>query len=757
MKLSYRILSLAFFLMIGKVIFSQSCGLGLETFTGSTNAVPPSGWIKGSGADIGASFPADPTKDPAVGFNLVGEYMISKKYTCLDSISFIYKSSGTASQHSVEVSYSSGDTSIWFPLTTITFTGAAGQNPNQTVYRPITLNVPEQNVLFPFNIRIRWKMVARVSGTFYFDEVCARGTTCTVVPTKLTFSPLSPGCKLENLPFAVKVCATDINGTPAPTYTQNITVAKLSGSGDIIGSLSGNAVNGCYNAIIGFDKEGSYTLSATSTTNSLIGTSSSIPIIEACPATDTIRVMSYNLCNFPLGRDDCGANTVVPQRWDTLTKIVNYIKPDVLMICELQNSVGADSILQYSLNGGASSGKFSAANYVENQSSIVKDYQNMMFYNNQKLTLKSQSEILTNTRDFNQYIVYGNDPGLALTNDTTSMDLYMCHLKAGQSGIDSARRAEDVQVLRDYLLARPTRNNVLGGDLNFYVSNEQAFQLLTTLMATNPFKDPLNQIGPWESNFTYAITHSQSSRGPSSPNYDCGINGGCDSRFDFLLTAEKIMNAADKVSYMPATYKTVGNNGSIYNKQINDPSNSSGVPSLILNSLYYMSDHLPVIADYKLTYPAVTTGCSKVSNVANQGINSLREIIACKVSGDTVSFIPSLHDTTIFIKSPTLVIDKNLTIKADTGKHIKIGSSYPLSASLSSVFTINSGVTVCLDGITIIGGFGPNGSAILNSGNLILKNVTVKDNNAMNIISTIKNMGAGHVTIIGECKLIKSL
>ena len=50
--------------------------------------------------------------------------------------------------------------------------------------------------------------------------------------------------------------------------------------------------------------------------------------------TDTLKVMSYNLLNFP---------NVSPNRIDTLKGILDYVKPDILMVCELTSAAGGDS------------------------------------------------------------------------------------------------------------------------------------------------------------------------------------------------------------------------------------------------------------------------------------------------------------------------------------------------------------------------------------------------------------------------------
>ena len=99
-----------------------------------------------------------------------------------------------------------------------------------------------------------------------------------------------------------------------------------------------------------------------------------------------LKVMHYNLLNFPNGSDICGANDAISNREDTLAKILQYVKPDILMVCELQTSAGADLILSDALNiGGVTT--YKKANFVLNTDPGLRDLQNMFYYNSAKVEL----------------------------------------------------------------------------------------------------------------------------------------------------------------------------------------------------------------------------------------------------------------------------------------------------------------------------------------------------------------------------------
>jgi hypothetical protein len=737
-----------FFVLITSNIFAQTCNLGFQNFTGSSPSNVPPGWIKGPGTvDIGNTFPVDPVNDPAVGFNLVGESITSPTLTCLDTLKFQWRASGVTSNFDVKVYYTQDNVANspnWTLANTIVTTGSGSPLTLQTV----VLNIMQENLVAPFNIRVKWEMTRRVGGSFYLDNICFNGGICYVTPTKFTTS-IGPGCKLENTNVNVKTCATDNNGYLDTTYVNNITLNKLTGPGTVSGTLSGNAIKGCFTTNLAFSAAGNYTLQSTSTANTLTGVSPSISIASECIAEDTIRIMSYNVLNFPLGRNDCSGNNLVPARWDTLAKILSYFKPDVLMVCELQNEFGADSILNRSFNVNGIN-YYARAAFVNNVSSSSEAYNNMMFYNTNKIVLKSQDEVVTPNRDINRYEIYFNDPGLATHNDTTILNLYMAHLKAGSAPADSAKRKLECQALRTYIDTHPQTNFILGGDLNLYTNQEGAYQSLKS--GPQPFQDPLNLEGPWDMNAAYAITHTQASRCGSCPVYECGINGGCDSRFDFLLTSPSIINNEDNIEYMANTYKAVGNNGSILNLSVNSSSNTSGLPAATLNSLFFMSDHLPVMMDVKIAYPSIACP-SIVNNVNNSGTNSLRDILACVSANGTVAFDASVSNDTIELNPPAITLSKNVNIIAPLSQNITIKSANPVPSTLPHLFVVNTGVTTTIEGVKICGAYGPEGSAIINYGHLTLKNITIKNGGIGTVLSTVKNMPGATLTILDNCSV----
>lgn len=310
--------------------------------------------------------------------------------------------------------------------------------------------------------------------------------------------------------------------------------------------------------------------------------------------TDTITLVAYNVLNFPDGRNDCGSNTPVPNRSDTLRKILGYLQPDIFVACEVQNSAGADSILSRSLN------VFGESNYVMADFSESSSLNNSMYYNTAKLTLQYHNVIETSPRDIDHYVLYVNDPSLDVYFDTTFIEVYMCHLKAGTGGTNVALRAEQTEILMNYIATRPLdRNHFVCGDLNVYTSNESGYQNLLS----GPFglKDPINSPGNWNNSSSFADIHTQSTR--NNQNLDCGAQGGLDDRFDQILVSNNVMQGSDSLKYLFDSYAAVGNDGNHFNSNLLAAPVNTQYPDSVVRALYYMSDHLPVALKAVVTYP----------------------------------------------------------------------------------------------------------------------------------------------------------
>jgi len=293
--------------------------------------------------------------------------------------------------------------------------------------------------------------------------------------------------------------------------------------------------------------------------------------------TDTLKVLSYNLLNFP---------STSQNRIDTLKDIITYVKPDIFIVCELTSGVGADDILFNALNVGGET-SYNMANYVNGPNT-----QNMLYYN----VLKEQNEIATVLRDINEYVLYYLSTDIATTTDTTFFYVYMCHLKAGL-GFE-AQRNDEANSVKSYMATRPNRQNVIfGGDFNFYGSiTEPAWNTMLSGSSVT-LLDPINTPGDWHINSGYASIHTQSTRTTS---FDGGATGGMDDRFDLIFISPDLTTWASDAKYITGTYKALGQDGLHYNDAFIDPPWNTSEPASIIWNLYNMSDHLPVYMEIEV-------------------------------------------------------------------------------------------------------------------------------------------------------------
>jgi len=304
--------------------------------------------------------------------------------------------------------------------------------------------------------------------------------------------------------------------------------------------------------------------------------------------------MHYNLLNYGNYWGNCTtSNNNVDDKNNSLKTIVNYVKPDIFTVNEISN---ANSYHEYLMYGALN---VDGINYYQmgdpsNQSNsyII----NQVYYNSNKLSLHSSFGIYTYPRDIDIFKFYYNPINKSISGDTVFLYCIVAHLKAGQDY--ELARANATEELMDYLSNSDAAGNYLFmGDFNIYSSSEQAFQNL--LFHPNQqirFYDPVNQIGQWHDNSYYASVHTQSTHDSG----DCHSGGGMDDRFDFILASDEIINGTDLIQYIQGSYWALGQDGNHFNDALLDPPENTSVPLGVLNALYNMSDHLPVVMELKV-------------------------------------------------------------------------------------------------------------------------------------------------------------
>ncbi|UKN01039.1 hypothetical protein K6119_15015 [Paracrocinitomix mangrovi] len=292
---------------------------------------------------------------------------------------------------------------------------------------------------------------------------------------------------------------------------------------------------------------------------------------------DSLRIMFHNLLNFP---------STNASRTSYYRTVLQYAKPDVYVVNELDNETGADLILNQSLN------VFGTSHYQRAQFIDGVDTDNCLYYNSDKLGLVDQMQLATSLRDISVYQMYYKAPNLTAVTDTIYMWFFSCHLKAGVN--DYQQRNQEALTLKYYLnsIADHVENVFVGGDFNFYSGYESGCQSMLN-SGDVPLIDPVNAIGNWSGDYNFADWHTQSTRNSSIGG---GTGGGLDDRFDLIFVSEDVMNNQNGINYLSNTYKPLGQDGNHFNDAVNAGSNSS-VPDSVANALYNGSDHLPIMMD----------------------------------------------------------------------------------------------------------------------------------------------------------------
>ena len=167
-------------------------------------------------------------------------------------------------------------------------------------------------------------------------------------------------------------------------------------------------------------------------------------------AQSDIKIMSYNLLNYPQGE--------MVNRIDTLSKILDYHEPDLLLVQELKSEQGLQDIAE-ELN--VLFGDYKAGTYVpqiSNPSNTWRLQQNLI-YNEAIFELVSEEVIETPYRDVNYFqLRILNEDG---TESTELLHTYVTHLKSSQGSNNEQLRLSMVEVLIDHISLLPAESNVV--------------------------------------------------------------------------------------------------------------------------------------------------------------------------------------------------------------------------------------------------------------------------------------------------------
>jgi hypothetical protein len=334
--------------------------------------------------------------------------------------------------------------------------------------------------------------------------------------------------------------------------------------------------------------------------------------IQLVKSQDQLKVMQYNLLNYGNITSYCTAtNNLMSDKESYLRTIVQYVQPDIFTVNEIAgNTYVVDRVIDSVLNYNSLKSYLRAVYVNTNGSDLV----NMLYYNQDKLVYVNAQSLQNSTRDIVLYRLYYKSPNLAQSHDTAWVNCIVGHLKAGSTTADKTERALMTSNAMNYLIQHGLKGNYLFmGDFNIQSSSEQSYQnLINPTNTAYQFYDPLNLAGNWNNSGTYEAIHTQSTHASSN---GCASSGGMDDRFDFIMISKDIQQENAHVGYVSNSYKVIGNDGNHLNQSINSGINASA-PANVIEALYNMSDHLPVVIQLHFD--------SQVSGLANSDTPAMK-------------------------------------------------------------------------------------------------------------------------------------
>jgi len=346
----------------------------------------------------------------------------------------------------------------------------------------------------------------------------------------------------------------------------------------------------------------------------------------AIAQTDTLRVLSYNVlylgdtppCQYPHNISE-----------GYLATVISYENPDIVGLVKRtsEDSYGsapagfADSLLQYSFNAAVPD-KFAYCPYTN---VAQADNISTLFYNQQKLGYAGLLCTYSNITDFDTYKLYYKSDSLTITHDTIFLYVTLNHTNSGSGSSNADTRAQQITGEMAQIESKFTSlpNMINMGDFNVHTSTEAAYQtLVAPSNLSYRYYDPpffpdatFTYPADWDANpddYTSCLTVS--TRTGNLPNTCSNDNGGGKSWYDHIFLSANIINNESHISYIPNSFKVIGNDGNrVGNPENGSPANTSA-PASVINAIYQISEHYPLTLNL-----LVNTSTVASANVFNTG------------------------------------------------------------------------------------------------------------------------------------------
>jgi hypothetical protein len=228
--------------------------------------------------------------------------------------------------------------------------------------------------------------------------------------------------------------------------------------------------------------------------------------------------------------------------------------------------------------------------------------------------------------------------------------IYVSHYKSGSGNNNMNARTGEAQIIRtnEAIALSPTARVLYVGDYNITSNYEASDQIIISNVAPDGIAqgggidpgDPNNQPINWHSFTTNPNILAQETEDADYIQYRDDLE---------LMTTNVFFAAPAGLKYVPGTYHTFGNNGSIgYQSTVNSEANTS-LQNLATNGPVFISaaqifvdltgaaDHLPVVADYTIPLPQ-----PRVTAFALAGTN-LNFTVANSITGGVFNVLVSTN------------------------------------------------------------------------------------------------------------------
>lgn len=342
--------------------------------------------------------------------------------------------------------------------------------------------------------------------------------------------------------------------------------------------------------------------------------------------SSTLRIASYNIAS-STGAPRAGLDTVLAAIG---SETVNGVSEplDVLALQEVQRQATTTQAVANLLNGIYGPGIY-AASTLDGRSTGTGTQG--LVYNTHTVQLLDETAVGTasTTGEPRQALRYHLQP--INGGPGTDFWIYNSHYKALSDSTSANRRLAEARAIRaDADALGPGAQILYVGDFNTYTSSEAGYQFLLSA-GNGQAVDPLNAPGNWHARVGFVGIDTQAPAvAPPAPL----TGGGLNDRFDFELASGALMDGYG-LDYLPGSYHTFGNNGSVrLGGNINDPS-STALPDLsnrstVLDLLTTVADHLPVVADYLIEggYAARAPRRAQVHGIAAASAHSALQALA---------------------------------------------------------------------------------------------------------------------------------